>query len=317
VVVLALIGAASYFVNYEVQLFNSVVGNGTSVAQIQFSQYQIPAAESSYACQGYNLAPQLGLRKAHAISFIAFLDNAQLAHHMTIYGCSAPIPEESFECNQLPANCTQFIWAWSPANDLIYDMPPEAAYPFGGANGYEFVVFQIFYYNPMLLSGQVDSSGVTIVLSTVLRTYDVGVYTITLTDFQIPPNNSDYTISGRCNGNSTGTLFSEGPVSVFAVSLQAHALATQVYTEQYRHGVFYDFLGSNMYYNFLTGFRALTPVQLSIEPTDSLLLYCHYDSINQTIPTGNGVLLQQELCTNYVYYYPAVTTVALCDTSLS
>jgi len=106
-------------------------------------------------------------------------------------------------------------------------------------------------------------------------------------------------------------------MTVFASSLQAHAIGVSVYTEQYRGGTFEGYLGRNAKYEYISNYVALQAVDGVIEPKDIIVHYCIYNSDNRTSPTLPGPSLMEEVCTNYLLYYPAVdwNTTSSCITS--
>jgi len=309
VIVLALVGVGSWLVNYQVQIHHQLLHANFS-ANVFFDNYQVPSTQTNYICQGFDLSASLGIKKNHATTFTASLDNWRVVHHFILFACSEPMPTDYFDCLDTPPECMTFIWGWAPGGNPTYSLPSEAGFPFGGETGYKYVALQIHYNNPTFLENQVDSSGIIISLSPILRTYDAGVYTIILVNFEVPPNNSHYDLTGGCSGNATAATFYNGAVNVFGSFPHAHLLGRQIFTEQYRDGSFIGYLGRDLNYDF--GRQGFTPITGVIVPGDSFRHHCIYDSTNITSPTPYGASTADEMCINFVMYYPEVKNAPMC-----
>jgi len=314
VIILVLVGVGSWLVNYQVQVHKGLLHENFS-KDIFFDNYQVPSNQTNYICKGFDLTDDLGVKKNHAITFTANLDNWKVVHHMIVYACSEPMLTDYFQCLDTPPECATFIYGWAPCGNNTYEMPSEAGYPFGGETGYKYIILQIHYNNPMHYADEIDSSGVTIQFTPILRTYDAGVYTIGVGQFEIPPNNSHYEVFGGCTGNKTAVTFNIGPVKVFGVGLHAHLLGRQLFTEQYRDGYFIGYLGRDLNYDFSR--QGFTPINGVMKPGDGFIHHCIYDSTNKTAPTFSGPSTEDEMCINFVLYYPEVKEKPFCFSSFT
>jgi len=88
--------------------------------------------------------------------------------------------------------------------DFYY--PENVAYPVGGPGNPEFVVLEMHYDNPQLVSGVVDSSGMEFFYINSPPQHRAGFIAVghgVRRSMIIPPNAENYTISSVCSGSCT------------------------------------------------------------------------------------------------------------------
>merc|ERR1711879_1097412 len=97
-------------------------------------------------------------------------------------------------------------------------------------------------------------------------------------------------------------------IFVFASMLHAHLAGRQIYTEHYRSDgnvtTRLEDLNNNPYYDFNVQAYDLFNPPKTIVPGDSLVTYCVYNTEDRTEDTVFGLSTTEEMCFNYIAYYP-------------
>ena len=98
------------------------------------------------------------------------------------------------------ALCMQLSNPWA----ATYNMPPEAALPFGNGS-YTWMMLEMHYNNPAYLKGTRDrGSGIIMEYTDQLRPHDMGLITLSQLQLQIPPGMAEYTAATTyCLGSCT------------------------------------------------------------------------------------------------------------------
>ncbi|KAJ3209241.1 hypothetical protein HDU67_006303 [Dinochytrium kinnereticum] len=249
----------------------------TKSIDIRMPNITIPPSETSYLCTHLELPSD---KKYHAIKYEG-IPMSNLVHHIIIYGCSSPpTPPAAFgdlyNCKSMDADCSEFTFSWvpgSPPNSL----PAAAGIPFGTGQGAKrYFSMQVHYDNPSAITGRVDSSGIKIFYTEQLRPNDIGVLTLGSVRFSIP-------------GNSP-TPFVLPP-----------NICPSACTRKFPGSV-----------------KGQTPVldetTNTILPGDALITTCAYIPTLgvRSVPTTNGESTEEEMCFNFVQYYPKYDPVEFC-----
>ncbi|VDK50143.1 unnamed protein product [Anisakis simplex] len=251
---------------------------------IAFQDALIPAEVTTYWCAVKKLDPVF-LTKKHHITKIC--NDFEWFYNGDCN--SADKPKEM-------RSCSKVIAAWSfGAGALNY--PPEAGMPIGGDDYYPYLMVEIHYNNVDKLSGVVDNSGFTLSYTDELRTYDAGILELGLiySDANsIPPYQYTFPISGYCTRDCTEHLPSEG-INIFATQLHAHLTGRKLWTSHYRNGIKIGEINRENHYS-----PHWQHINMLKEPINVL-------------PGGYGI--EDEMCVNYVYYYPA-SEVEVCKSAI-
>jgi hypothetical protein len=291
--------------------------------KLTFENYQVPSDRTTYSCKYYDLNNllQQQTQKAnnityHAIKFDPIIDNQDLVHHMVLYGCNfkdIQISQDNFECVSMPANCKIFTWAWAPGLGT-FNLPEEAGIIWGTYDTLA-IVLQIHYNNLNLVSGIKDNSGVDVIYTTNLRTYDSGLMSIGL--FQdylvIPAGQSAYEVTGLCEPNCTNNL--KGDINIFAYMFHGHHLLKKMITSFKKADGSIDFtwVENNYSFDHQRIYMLEKPVKVSKGFTATTV--CTYNSQDKSTVTRGGEGSQDEMCYNFVQYYPRENGIQTCFTS--
>ncbi|KAJ3063263.1 hypothetical protein HDU98_000914 [Podochytrium sp. JEL0797] len=246
----------------------------------QFPNVTVPAVLTSYMCTHFEVPAD---QKYQVVQYEGVV-TTDVVHHMIMYGCSQPPPAfgDVYDCESMQATCSQFTLAWVPgAGTTVF--PPQAGFAIGtGVNAIRYFSLQIHYNNPDLLSNVTDNSGMRLYYTNVLRPNDIGVLTLGSQEINIPGNSPNYTFTpwNVCPSSCTNQF--PGNLTVLR-----------------------------------NGYQGLSPPIDSnavIMPGDTLLTQCSYlptVGLRSSV-TQFGESTINEMCFNFVQYYPAMPNMGVC-----
>uniref|UniRef100_A0AAY4ABC6 Dopamine beta-hydroxylase n=1 Tax=Denticeps clupeoides TaxID=299321 RepID=A0AAY4ABC6_9TELE len=268
----------------------------------------IPAQETTYWCHIYQLPPDLP--KNHIVMYEAAVTpgNEAIVHHMEVFECSPNmdvIPQYSGSCDSKmkPRKlnfCRHVLAAWALGAEPFY-YPADAGLPFGGEGSSRFLRLEVHYHNPLLVSGRRDSSGIRLHYTPNLRKYDAGIMELGLVYtpvMAIPPQQSNFLLTGYCTAKCTQTALPPGGIFIFASQLHTHLAGRAVRTALVRGGREVEVVQEDKH--FSTHYQG-----------DVLVTRCRYNTEDRSKPTVGGFGIMEEMCVNYVHYYPR-TQLELC-----
>jgi hypothetical protein len=287
---------------------------GEKVMSMGVTRLSLSAQKTYYACKYFNvkaLVQNLTQKTAgltyHAVAFEPQIDNSKRLHHFVIYSCTDPskvtYSDQAYDCtNQATAdNCRNIILGWAPGSDNIV-MPKEAGMVWGSYDT-EAVMLQIHYNNEDLAAGELDSSAINVFLTTNLRQFDVGLMTVGKLQqiFSIPAGQKAYDVKASCTAACTST--SKGSITVFGYTPHGHMLMTKLYTDITTAGRAVVTLKEDPFDFHMQRFiQPSTPITLN--PGFQATTTCTYDSSARTTVTNGGLGSDNEMCYNFVMYYP-------------
>ncbi|KHJ98535.1 copper type II ascorbate-dependent monooxygenase domain protein [Oesophagostomum dentatum] len=194
--------------------------------------------------------------------------------------------------------------------------PPEAGLPLGG-DGKNYIKVEIHYNNPGLLYDVFDNSGFEFVVTTELREHDAGIMEIGLiySDANsIPPGQAAFPLTGHCIADCTNKLPPEG-IHVFGSQLHAHLTGRKIFTSHYRNGVKIGEINRDNHYSPHWQHIVFIHPYVHVMPGDVLSTTCVYETISKNLITLGGYGIEDEMCVNYIYYYP-VSEVEVCKSAI-
>ncbi|RWS27720.1 Dopamine beta-hydroxylase-like protein [Leptotrombidium deliense] len=299
----------------------------TRVLDIVHDKVHVPNTDTTYWCKLHLLPAEL-VRKQHIIQYEAVIQPGSegLVHHMEVFHCEVAaeitLPDWDGSCfdKTMPDilhNCKRVLAAWAlGAGPFSY--PEVAGLPFGGHNYSRYVMLEVHYNNPDLKAGVIDSSGVRLYYTSTLRKYDVGILEIGLeyTDKNsIPPKQAAFALSGYCVSECSRAGLPPDGITIFASQLHTHLTGIRVYTRHVREGKELDELNRDNYYS--THFQEIRILKRPVHfvPGDALINVCEYDTQLRENITLGGYGIKDEMCVNYMHYYPK-TTLEVCKSSV-
>ncbi|XP_039288853.1 dopamine beta-hydroxylase [Nilaparvata lugens] len=289
---------------------------------------KVPNLETTYWCHVVELSTKLK-QKHHVIQFEPVIQkgNEPLVHHMEIFHCvtdaEEKIPLYSGPCtapNRPPATqvCKKVIAAWA-MGATPFSYPPEAGLPIGGSDFNRFVMLEVHYNNPQMKDDWVDSSGVRVHVTDELRDHDAAVIELGLEyidKMAIPPRQQAFTLSGYCITECTGISLPAEGIVIFGSQLHTHLAGVRVLTKHVRDGKELKELNRDNHYS--THFQEIRVLKerTILLPGDALITTCWYNTEDRPNITVGGFAISDEMCVNYVYYYPK-SNLEVCKSSIS
>lgn len=200
-----------------------------------------------------------------------------------------------------------------------FTYPKEVGLLFGGDDYNPYIRLEMHYNNPDLIAGSIDNSGMRIKYVDKLRKYNAAVMELGLeyTDkMAIPPGQLAFPLSGYCIEECTKVALPKEGITVFGSQLHTHLRGVRVLTRHFREGKELPELNRDDFY--LHHFQEIRHLrrQTKVLPGDALVTTCYYDTRGYANATMGGFSIQDEMCVNYIHYYPA-TNLELCKSSVS
>eukprot|EP00245_Coleochaete_scutata_P017234 TRINITY_DN834_c0_g4_i1.p1 TRINITY_DN834_c0_g4~~TRINITY_DN834_c0_g4_i1.p1 ORF type:complete len:1008 (-),score=127.44 TRINITY_DN834_c0_g4_i1:889-3912(-) len=288
---------------------NTVIPQGHEVHNLTAPVYNVPANYTTYACNTFNLTfPE----KRHISSYSVILDtNApESVHHVLVHACSEEeIPnvlnrKPNTEDGNLGCSRTLFLWAVGGKPVVL---PDFAGLPVGRGTGATVVVMQVHYTNPEGRTDIVDRSGISFTIAPELRPIDAGVFAtgpyFIEPQIRIPPKTASWKLESTCSSGCT-TQGIRGNITIIGTTLHQHLLGKQLWTKLYRNSQEITTIGRADYYDFEFQTMVRPPRPVVVFPGDVLKTTCIWDSSNRNDVTLGGESTQNEMCMNYMLYYP-------------
>ncbi|XP_075227699.1 tyramine beta hydroxylase [Lycorma delicatula] len=296
--------------------------------QVLADNTKVPNKETTYWCRVVKL-PSEFKQKHHIIQFESVIQkgNEPLVHHMELFHCEAPagkeIPLYDGDCMgkdrpEATQVCKKVIAAWAMgATPFTY--PKEAGLPVGGPDYNSYGMLEVHYNNPELKSDWVDSSGVRVHVTDKLRHYDAAVMELGLEyidKMAIPPKLEHFELTGFCVAECTGISLPQHGITVFGSQLHTHLTGIRVQTKHIRDG--YELPELNRDNHYSQHFQEIRQLKrpTRVLPGDALVTTCTYNTMNRDNITLGGFAITDEMCVNYIYYYPK-TDLEVCKSSIS
>lgn len=292
---------------------------------------EIPAQETTYFCVIQKLPMVLQGAKHHIVQFEPIINSTLhgkprgFVHHMEVFHCEAPadleIPLFEGNCDATPPEaevCKRVISLWAMGASA-FTYPPETGLPIGGKDYNPFIRLEVHFNNPELLAKAVDNSGMKINFISKLRKYDAAVMELGLeyTDkMAIPPGQIGFPVSGYCVSECTKAALPKDGITVFGSQLHTHLRGVRSLTRHLRGEKELDTLNRDDYYSH--HFQEIRQLRKKpkVLPGDALVHTCYYDTQGYENATLGGFTISDEMCVNYIHYYPA-TDLELCKSSVS
>ncbi|XP_045624015.2 dopamine beta-hydroxylase [Procambarus clarkii] len=297
------------------------------VLEVRAVKVEVPAEETTYWCSVQKL-PDAFHEKHHILEFGPVIEkgNEDVVHHMEVFHCEYPpdviVPRYQGPCHvadRAPEidTCKRVMAAWAMgASSFVY--PPDAGMPIGGPDFNPYVMLEVHYNNPSLISGRVDSSGIALHYTNHLRQYDAGIMELGLeysSKMAIPPAMNTFTLSGYCVPECTALGLPEEGIYIFGSQLHTHLTGLRVWTKHLREEEELPELNRDDHYS--THFQEIRrlPSPVHVLPGDALITTCEFSTTSRDNVTVGGFAISDEMCVNYVHYYPKVE-LEVCKSSV-
>ncbi|KAI8910898.1 copper type II ascorbate-dependent monooxygenase [Gorgonomyces haynaldii] len=298
----------------------------TESDQFEFKLVQSPMKiapeKTSYCYSFFDLGESLG--EKHHIVAEDMQIGSEFLHHSVGYVCDHPLEEfkepGTVLCNyfrtgkpseyHFKMGCTSRFHLGGKQRSY----PKEMGKPLGTPS-IRYILLENHFNNPSLLDDRVDTgSGFKLTLTKQLRPIDVGMLTVgvDIDDIVVPPGSLP-SIDSTCGEKCTIKGVPKEGVTVFASQLHMHQRGYAMSTRHFRDGKELEPLPKMDFYDFdLQTYVYPSVNQSKIMPGDRLVTRCTYDTRNDDQPVHGGPASDEEMCFNFIEYYPAMPHIATC-----
>ena len=296
----------------------------------RMSNYSIPAQTTTYACQSFEFPTDVD---RHIVAVKPIIDEASKAypHHAILHVCQnntywnqhtsptlcsgnggSPLGETTSQCSSL-------MWSWAVGlGDFI--IPEAAGFLVGnGTSKVSHVILEIHYDNPRHLSNIIDSSGFEVFYSNTLRQYNAAGMTLgdPLASFSKMTAMTPYRLGKLSAGTETLHYQATCPsvctqdlsrnITVFSGFLHMHHFGHKMLTDHYNSTGHFIKTRSRIDYwdNGFQSVRDDDDFVYTIQPGDSLQTHCYYNTLGISNDTIFGTATADEMCMDFIFYYPA------------
>lgn len=132
----------------------------------------------------------------------------------------------------------------------------------------------------------------------------------------IPPRSNSFHLHGYCLSECTraGLPFPNG-ITIFASQLHTHLTGRRVWTSLVRKGKVIQTINSDNHYDQMFQEIRLLQRPIKVKPGDAIVNTCVFNTINRENMTFGGYSIRDEMCVNYMHYYPA-SQLEVCKSSI-
>ncbi|MCA9624984.1 MAG: hypothetical protein KC731_38430 [Myxococcales bacterium] len=236
--------------------------------------------------------------RRHVTAVLPAIEHAPVVHHLLVYETPAPVPDTPYPCLLTPADW-RLLYAWGPGTGP-YELPPEAGLPLEAGAAKHFAM-QLHYQNAAGAAGITDRSGVDLCTTTDLRPHDAAMAIYGGVSFPpIPPQGE---ASLDCRSPVPAIVADDLPVTIFQSWPHMHRLGRSLSASvEHTDGTTtplvtvedYDFEHQITY-----------PSHVELNVGDVVRTRCRWQNLSPD-PVTFGDRTEDEMCFNFVTYYPAV-----------
>ncbi|KAL4649087.1 DBH-like monooxygenase protein 1 isoform X1 [Arapaima gigas] len=299
---------------------------GTQFFDLQNIDVPVPYKDTTYWCQLFKV-PDMK-KKHHIIRIEPLIERGHenLVHHILLYQCDSSLNETEVdlghECYHpnMPDSfltCETVLFAWAIGGEG-FTYPPHAGFSIGASQDPIYVLMEVHYDNPALQQGVVDSSGLRLYYTPILRRYDAGVIEMGVwvsLYHMLPPGLPGYVSEGHCTQQCLQeTLDQEMPsgIQVFAVLMHSHLAGRAIRVRHFRNQEELPHLAQDDEFDFNFQEFQYLPQERLLLPGDSVITECKYNTQDRKNMTWGGLSTRDEMCLSYLLYYPQVN-LARCE----
>ena len=153
-----------------------------------------------------------------------------------------------------------------------------------------------------------------------LRQFDAGILEVGLeynAKNSIPPKTENFHLHGFCLSECTKRSLPEpNGIFIFASQLHTHLTGKRVWTSLIRDGQLAEVINADNHFDQM--FQEIRHLKkpVNVRPGDAILNTCVYDTMDRTNMTLGGFSIRDEMCVNYIHYYPA-SALEVCKSSIA
>lgn len=260
--------------------------------------FEMPADEQDlYVCFGVEAPSDM---QQHITAIAPRIDNDTIIHHILLLQSPTPVSANGEPCDFVNIDW-KLVYAWGPGTPAL-ELPEEAGFPLGPDDPGHFVI-QVHYNNIQGLVGETDQSGIDLCTTTELRQYDADIAAFGGTQFDpIAPNSTQST---TCDLTVPALVDPFFPVTIFQSWPHMHQLGREFTSVIEKADGSTLMLADVPNYDFEYQVTYPNP-NYQLEVGDTVSTTCTWE--NSTSSTANfGENTSDEMCFNFVAYYPRIT----------
>jgi hypothetical protein len=290
----------------------------------------IPDSETTYMCYSIPFTtPQDADAHVIRLNFIGDPRSTHYVHHMLLHLCQDFEPVDGMR--SIPSiyaspdvcigrnhpqplgypGCT-VLYTWARGGRPM-NLPHEAGFKIKSTDkSLYYFVLDMHYNNPDKVSGVPDASGIEMLITTDLRKYDAS--TLTIGDGgtrlpSIPPGVSDHHAETTCPSECTQQF--DHDIKLFADFFHMHEIGRSGWSWIHRQGEEPIPLSRVEYFAFAN--QHGVPLDVTLKRGDRINTHCVWDSSKRTQPTRISIASTDEMCLEFLAYYPAMPNYPLCS----
>ena len=275
---------------------------GVSSFMVRNEDYSVPDVVTDY--RDYCVTIPVD---AHAVAFEAVVEDEhpELVHHFTLYGNTEACDSVTNDMEGV------MLWAWGPGAPNFV-APEGTGFAVGTwvTHAYRSFTLQTHFHNPERLEDVVDNSGIRVYYMATDESLDeIGVYqlgdpNVRLFGKGVGDNGAITQYQFECPASCTAGW--SHSITVFGAMLHMHAVGRAMRTELIdADGVTVgDGLGRVDFWDFnFHSFVPFSPPRV-VDPGTGMRTTCMYNGDGST---RFGLRSDDEMCINFVFYYPRLT----------
>eukprot|EP00731_Ephydatia_muelleri_P012124 Em0006g1018a len=275
---------------------------------------------TTYWCSSTLLPDEIRRKEVYITKFTPLLTRHAIkyAHHAELYLCKITNRATQLgfnnKCYLNPGACSSrtLIAAWAVGGS-DYTYPAGIGYPIGG-NTDEFLWLEVHYDNPELHSGIIDSTGFEFFYTETPPAHEAGILAVghMITPLMvIPPNAKSFSIFALCGASCMSNFIPDGGIHVISNGFHTHLAGIGLELSHLRPNLNCDGgyeelapISRNMRYDFSYQQPNFLPKEITVMPSDILILKCIYNTQDRTNITVGGDSTHDEMCFSFLTYYP-------------
>lgn len=258
--------------------------------------YEMPQSTvDEYVCFGVEAPSDIA---RHITAIAPQIDNETIIHHILLLQAPEAVTAQGEPCDFVNLDW-KLIYAWGPGTPPMV-LPEEAGFPIGPSEPGHFVL-QMHYSNIQGLSGQKDQTAMGLCTTDQLRPNDADVMAFGGTDIQIGPNG---TTTLACDMPIPALVDPYFPVTIFQAWPHMHQLGRAM--DSYITKAGGEVINMANVPNYEFEYQVTYPVpQVQLDTGDTFTTKCTWENTTgQQVSFGEET--QDEMCFNFVSYYPRV-----------
>ncbi|MEM9695664.1 MAG: peptidylglycine alpha-amidating monooxygenase [Myxococcota bacterium] len=259
--------------------------------------FEMPADEQDLqVCFGIDLPA--GIDKRHITAIAPSIDNSRIIHHILLMQAPEAVSPEPEPCAFTNLDW-KLLYAWGPGTPA-QSLPEEAGFPMEAGQEQHFVL-QVHYNNYQALEGEMDQSGIDLCTTDALRTFDADVMALGGVNFDAMTPMARSRLD--CELELPSQIDPLLPVTVFQSWPHMHTLGRSLSGRvESSMGVVTPLVDLP---NYDFELQLAYASEATIRPGDTIFTSCEWDN-NTPMPVGFGEGTFDEMCFNFVSYYPRI-----------